>query len=208
MNAKSLNGRTALHEACLCENESMVSLLIRKGAKVTPADGNFQTPLACLMLEREDRQPTSNANCKIAIIKELAKLVIFKQNFTRVDLNLIKSSKELQEHLRNCVVEFCQMYVAVFSPPYSYGSILKMSKNLKKLAKLTMNEEFVEKFERNLAYPYYGNDLQWILDEAMQIRDRSIIVYFRLIRIFGDIFPELVIDKFTENLAVEDLPTE
>lgn len=68
------------------------------------------------------------------------------------------------------------------------------------------NEEFVKKFEQNLSFSYYGNELRRHFDEAILVRDKSLVVESSLNFTFGNFFPKLVLNKLAENLTVEDLP--
>lgn len=67
-----------------------------------------------------------------------------------------------------------------------------MSEKLKKLSKLTNNQEFVGKFLESFIFKLY---------EALKIRDESIIIESELKSIFGRILPKVVIGKLVNNLS-------
>lgn len=78
---------------------------------------------------------------------------------------------------------------------------------MKKLALLVKNKKFVLKFEENLdEFTYYRSDLRKVLSQAMELRDRSLVVDYRLYSVFGDFLPATVLRKLAKNLTLEDLP--
>lgn len=71
------------------------------------------------------------------------------------------------------MIELKQMSNFKFYAPFTYYSVLQMSKNIKKLANLTKNEEFLAKFEANLdSFSCYKSDLQEIMAEAVQLKNQ------------------------------------
>lgn len=62
-------------------------------------------------------------------------------------------------------------------------------------------------FEADLSIHYYKNDLQNILDEAIALRDKTMMVHSKLNSIFHDILPDVVTGKST-NLIYEDFPQD
>lgn len=203
INAKIYYDRTVLHAACHFEFEEIVSFLLWKGADITVVDEDGDTPFSIMHVESFENPST------FIMIKEIAKLKSFDDTLVNEsDIKLIKSYPDLQKYFDECKNELSRMKKTNFYNAYSYWSILKSSKNNKKLAKLLRNENFVNNFEANSSFSIYKSDLQQIINEAIRVRDESIIVSSRLCSLFGNYFPDVVIRKLAESLNVEDLPVE
>lgn len=81
-----------------------------------------------------------------------------------------------------------------------------MSKNIRKVANLTKNEEFVAKFEENMdEFTYYQKDLSKILEEAKEVKNRSEVIYSQLYSIFHRSFPDVVIRKLADDPNLKNL---
>lgn len=195
------HGKTALHAACLTRHEDIVKILIQKGANVSAETSEGKTPFSNLNFDKEKSKP-----CVITMVKEFSKLRFQNLSISKTDMRLIETNSKIQNLFEECTSELSQMKNTIFYYPFSYYNVLSMSKNIKKLAKLTKNSNFVKEFEENLSLFYYKDDLQKILNEAIELRDRLNIVYSRLEFVFGDYFPDVVIRKLSENLCLEDLP--
>lgn len=91
---------------------------------------------------------------------------------------------------------------------HTYHSVLKMSKNLKKLANFTRNKEFRRSFLKNFSFAIYKKDLMDIFNEALEIKDELMTIESKLLDAFGDSLPDTVIRKLTNHLNVEDLPSD
>lgn len=74
-----------------------------------------------------------------------------------------------RENFEKCMEELNKMAKKIFYSSYSYYCVMKMSKNTKKLARLTTNEAFLTNFKENLnRFPYYEENLLEILETAYQ----------------------------------------
>jgi len=200
INTEDYYGCSALHEACFNHFVEIISLLIQRGADISVENKNGKTPFSLINLEHRDGEA-----CAIAMVKELSKLSFEQIPVSNKDLNLIQAHPKIQEHFEKCTSELRRMSRTKFYPPYSYYSVLKMSKNIKKLAKLLKNEKFKAQFEENLSFHYYKDDLMRIFHEAQQVSEESVTVYIKLFSIFGELIPDVVIRKLSENLKPEDL---
>lgn len=207
VNAKDDSGRTALHEAC--QDEELIRLLFKKGANPGVYDEDENTPFAQLSsldpeFYEEEPGPLH------AMIKEFAKQSEFNSSFqiAELDNDVMSDRTELGSYYNYCREELSRMKRTVFFHPYSYLCVLKMSKNITKLAKLTKNYVFVREFEANLdKFSYFGDELRQIYDEALRIRNQAPIVYFRLRSVFGKgLLPNYVIWKVADHLTLRDLP--
>lgn len=207
VNAKIRGGLTALHAACERHYEQLIALLIQKNADISAEDKDGDTPFFFL-----DPENDNYTQCMKIMVKEIAKRNFNGLLVSQVDLNSIQASTESRKYFESCVEELTQMSTTKFYVTYSYNHVLKMRKNINKLASLTKNEEFVASFEKNLTFPpkfpYYENDLRRIFEEAIQARNESEVLISRLYLAFGDFFPEIVIRKLEENLSLHDLPLE
>lgn len=202
VNAKTHFGIAALHRACIYSNEKMICLLIRKGADISAQDKNGRTPFSVL-------KPAKNNydRCLKTMVKEFAKLILEKRSVHEKDMKLIRVNPKAREYFEKCTRELEEMASTKFYEHYSYYSVLKMTKNIVKLAHLTKNNEFLEKFKTNLRnFSYYKDDLQSILEEAFQLNDRIETIRYRLYFIFDDFLPDIVMRKLSRYLTLEDLP--
>lgn len=206
LNAKMICEFTALHEACYHRLEEVIDFLIKKGADINVADAHGETPF--LLLEPVEYHE-SDVPCINIMVKEIAKRKFFHDSYvSEKDMDVIRAHTILLQLYETYMEELLSMSRCKFYASYSYGYVLKMSKNsIQKLAKLTKNKELVKSFKESLyMFPKYENELQKIFEEAIQIRNESLIIDSRLKLIFGDFLTDLVIDKLGENLSVEDLP--
>lgn len=207
VNVSDPKGNTALHIACgsVCKNINIVRLLIQNGADIDAKDLQGNTPF--FKLFKFSRFDSKNVYCKALTVmtNEISRLDYENFKISEENLNLISGNPEIHNYFEKCKSELEQMTSTVFYGTHSYYSVLKMSKNIKQLAKMTENSEFVREFENNLFFPCYGSDLQWIFKEAIKLRDEKLTVNSRLSSIFGNIFPEIVLNKLVDSLEVEDL---
>lgn len=205
VNSKNFEGKTALHMILeLCEyNRNIISLLIQKGASISAKDKIGNSPFNYLM-EFIDREGDDEIGP--FVFKEVSKFVFENPSVTQ-DMDFIHNYNDIDNEIPSYLAEIKKMSSIKFFPPYSYYCVLKMSKNVKKLANLTKEDGFVQKFYENLhRFSHFKDDLQTILDEAVEIRNN--FRYRRLISIFGKILPAAVIKKIAENITVKDLPLQ
>lgn len=197
INAKNCGGSTPLHTACENHNDKMIELLIRKGAELCVENNAGETPFSLLYF---------GENAVNIIMKELSIMSLANCNITENDRNLIKECPDLTELFETCQKELHRLSEKIFFKSYSYCSVLKMSRNMKKLAYLMRNVKFVQKFLDFLPCTFYDNNLRSIYEEAIKIRNSSLIVENRLKYIFDDFFPKVVIRELSKSLDCEDLP--
>lgn len=202
INAKDHNEETALHFACEVNSSKIISFLLRKGANTNVKDENGGTPFSMISPDLDDYDKSVRV-----MVKKFSELSFENIPILKEDMDLLQETQIARDHFQKCTAELNQMASTKFYAPYSYYSVLRMSKCIKKLASLTKNEDFVTNFEKNLsAFSCYESDLRTIFEEATQFRDRSNIVQSRLYSVFREIFPDIVIKKLAKNLTVEDLP--
>lgn len=199
-----IDGWTALHEACCINSEQAISILLQKGANLNAEDNDGSTPFSLLDPERD-----YNYNiCLKTIVKEFARLNFESLPISRENVELIQGNLKARKYFDLCTIELNKMSNTVFYASYSYNFVFKASKNnFRKLVHLTKNKEFVEKFKSNLKLFFnYKNDLQRIFNEAIRVKNELLIVEARLITIFENFFPVVVIKVLADNLSVKDLP--
>lgn len=220
INTRNNLGQTLLHslvctQYCSCEqsHREIARFIIQHGVDINARDNEGNTAF----FERNpELYGIYRSQITNVIIDEIAKQESFDSSLvSALDLNVIHKFPIFEQHYQQCKMELSLMESIKFYPPYSYFSVLKMSKNVKKLTNLTKNEEFVAAFKQNtrnnlgqnLIFPRYSSDLQHILEKAIALRDKILIVENRLNIIFKDLLPVIVIKKLAENLEPEDLPS-
>lgn len=197
------SGWTPLHLACAYQNEKLIELLLQHGADISIKSKNGETTLS-MMNRIHAGYPEM---CLRAMVKEFSKFIFKNLPVCEDDVKLLKSIPAAQEHLDKCASELAKMSSTKFYGSYSHYSVLKMSRNIKKLALLTKNKKFLKEFEVSLnEFCYYQDDLRVILSKAIQVREKLDVVHHRLLYIFKDSFPDVVIRKMSEHLRVQDLP--
>lgn len=194
---------TILHEACENGNEKMISLILQTGVDVCAQNYRGNTPLSLLFPENENYDV-----CVKIMIKEFSKLCFENLPVSEKDMNSIKADTENQNYFNECEKELKQMASTKYHGSHTYYSLL-MKKNIKVLANLTSNEEFLTTFNKTLdKLPHFKKDLEKILEKATHLKNEKSIVFSRLSSIFDDILPELVLKKIAENLEVNYLPLQ
>lgn len=195
-------GMTTLHSACISCCEETIGLLIRKGAKISPLDVRDWTPFSVLL-----DQVNYDKKCVAAMVKGFSRLIFEKISVYKPDMELIRADPWARDYFQKCILELEEMANTKFYGHYSYYFVLKMSKNIKKLASLTKNEEFSAAFEENLSsFSYYQSDLRAIWDEAIQLKNETFVVSSRLNSVFVNFLPDVILRKLAQNLSVSDLP--
>lgn len=206
VNAKNGSDETALHTACLFADPKMIGILLRKGADISTENIELETPFSFLVMGYEN---ISDGAPLIEMLKGFSRLSFDKIPICQSDMNMIQADSRLRKHFEECKEEVNKMNNTIFYSSYSYYSVIKMSKNIRKLSKLTNNDKFVSEFEKNASsFEYHRNDLNWILEEAIQVRDDTKIVRSKLNGVIGDHFPDLVIRKLADYLTTDDLPQQ
>lgn len=211
VNVQTKSGDSALHIACRYRKIKLIRLLIQKGANINAQRQNGVTPLFDLISNVSDTPDVRRTvRCIICMIKEIAKMKFLNEfAVLQKDIDLINFKQSYRTHFEKFNSELDKMTVTKFYASYTYGFILKNSKNVKKLANLAKSKEFVSSFEANLQlFTYYKNELKNIFDEAITLRDQLVIVESRLKIAFGDFLPGVILRKLSGNLCVKDLPLD
>lgn len=202
INGTSKNGDTALHMACKNNHREIIKFLIQEGAEISVRNKVGVTPFSYLDPEIEDHK-----ECVSLMVKQLSWLIFENRTILRKDLNLLSKCCLAQQLFKEYTTELEKMASVKFYYSYSYFSVFKTSRNIRKLAYLTKSEEFVSKFKANLSiFFHYKKDLQNVFEEVIQFRDDIVEIDRRLNSVFDGIFPSTVIRKLSENLNLKDLP--
>lgn len=202
LDAKDEKGRSLLQIACENNSEQVIGYLIQKGADVTAVDANGRTAFSML-------QPAwmYHEQSVYQMVKEFSKLAFENVLISDSDMSKIVGHEWTLELFETCLTELEEMKATIFYRTYSVYSVLKMSKNIKKLAKLMKNSEFLKKLRENFEKFFnYKSDLRKILEEAVKARKESQLVKSRLAYVFNGHFPDIVIRKVADDLNLEDLP--
>lgn len=200
---------TPLHLACINMHDVIISLLLRKGADISPEDHRARTPFSLLKytVRDQDRYKLSVS----VMVKEFAKLSFAGEIIHRSDIDLIRANPTAQMHFDKCLEELAHMADEKFYGTFSYYSILKMSKNIRRLARLVKNDEFTANFRAGLVKLdnfIYKDELTKFLEEAVAVKNGMDTVFTRLNHIFKDYLPEIILRKLMDDLAPEDLPLQ
>lgn len=194
------SGETPLHHACFSNDEKVIGLLIRKGATLSIKSKSGETPLNKLRVEKKNYN-----KCLLVMMKEFSRLKYENLPVCEEDMDFLNNSTKAQEYFHKCIAELKEMSSSQLYGTYSYYSLFKKLDGLKRLSNLAKNKEFVKEFEKNSKrFPFYKDDLRRILHEAIDVRNRSIIVESTLKSLLGSLFPFLVLKKLSEYLTVED----
>lgn len=202
---EDVSGFTALHAACSRGNHQVAELLLQKGANINLEKfDDKETPFAVM---NPQNYHDINFPCIKMMIKEIAKRKFFNLSVSQTDMDLIEAHLTLKELYQSCWEELNQMSKIKFYDSYTYSYVLKMFKNIKKLAHLTRNGEFHLQFYKNLsAFSHYENDLRRLYSEATELSFDWNRLYDRLRYTFNDFFPDIVIRTLADNITIEDLP--
>lgn len=203
INAKDDSGISSLHATCLLNKNQFIPILMRKGANINAKDSDGLTPFCSIRFEEKNGQ-----KCAVLLIKEISKLVFENLPVSTCDMEVIQAKPEFREHFDKCMLELEQMKKTKFYNFYTYYFVLKLSKNIKKLAKLMKNDEFADELQLKMPddYFYYKDDLFRIFHEGFILEEKIGKVYSRLNSVFAQIFPDVVIRNLSDCLTVEDLP--
>lgn len=201
VNARDKNfGWTALHYLCNGNKLGAIKLALKKGADVNVEDEDGKTPV--LLLDLND---SSYPECMITMIRALAK----STTISKTNMDYVQSHTVEQKLFQKYSKGISLLKSLVFYAPHSYYSVLGMRNNLKKLAKLTMNDDFVAAFKNNLtSFTLYRDDLRVIFKDAVRVRDELLRIRCFLKTGFGDFLPDVVLDNVAKNLSIRDVKFE
>lgn len=214
VNAKDDRGWTALHEACNCSdspsNMLIVDLLLRHGADVRAEDAKGQTPLAKLAVlnfELFEYFHEVSRGCLILLLKEYSRLSFENVPISTRDMDLINGDPVAREMFGRFRSELERMSRTRFHGELTYYCVLKMSRNVRKLSRLTKSEDFFFKFWAQLCdFGCWMYDLDRILDMALKVEPNFEASFAKLYPIFRNYLPKLVIEKLADFIPPEDLP--
>lgn len=197
-------GFTALHAACNNNREKIIDLLVRSGADATVVNEEGSTPFSLLNADKKDY---------FECIKLVSSLKFEGFTIPKKDIDSFLEKPSVGKFFTSLMDELDKMASNKFYPPYSLYSVLKMSTDITKLATLTKNKEFVEKFQESSSYIYYVTGCHMVdarknFNQAIKIRDEFETVHSRLYSIFKDSLPDLVLRKLAGNLTVKNLPLD
>lgn len=193
------DGSTVLHKACLGNNEGLVASLVDHGVDLNAENNNGYTAFSLT-------GRWINVRSKFILIKALAKLHFENVAISEKDMELIRSDARSLECFSKCKAELTEMNDTKFYNNFSYYDILKISRNIKKLANLTLNDELVDKFFDNLIeFSYFYEELSKAWNKAIKVGKDLNEVNDRLFNIFN-FLPFLVRRKLASNLTLDDLP--
>lgn len=202
-------GWTALHVACYNRDETMMNILIRNGADISLRNTYGETSFS--LLKPRKYKESDQAFIK-SMVREVAKLKFFNDSaVSENNINLLRRFPLIEAFFQNCMYELFHINNYKFYDTYKYSDILNMSlnNNVKKLAILTKNEEFITEFKANLyKFIHFESDFLRILKQAMELRDEIFTVESRLKAVFGDFLPDVVIWKLADHLTIDELPLE
>lgn len=201
INAKRADGATALHLACFCCRSRMISLLVQEGADISAENNKGQTPF--MSINRED---SFYKFAMRTMVNEFAKMAFEGIPVSKTDMKSILQNPVAKKCFEESMNELKKMSSVTFHAPYTYYSVLKMSKNLNRLAKLLKNQEFEKSFLKHFSFELYEQNLMNIFEEALKIRENAKKIESRLKSIFGSYFPDVVMRKLENHLTVKDLP--
>lgn len=210
--AKNCYGQTPLLLACYAGHENVAHFLLQKGANIDDKQIDGVTVFGVTKLEfdpiyKKGSKKLNKNPCIKFMIKEAAKQKSYGTSVKNITEEIKENSAD-KKLFERCEKELLKMAKKKFYPPYSYYSVLKMNKNIKRLAMLTKNKDFVKKFKPKLLFPNYRSDLRKIFNEAVEVKNELEIIECRLKSIFNTKLPDTVIDVLVQNLKPKDLPLE
>lgn len=208
VNVKVYDDDSILHSFMDCFMPDVISFLLRKGADANIKNHQSQTLFGHMesYLGSEDRESYFGV-FKIPL-KHLAIQKFYGKTVLEEDMNLMRSNPQALKIFEKCSNELSKMSSTTFYPPFTYLSVLKMATNIKKLAKLTKNDGFVDAFKIKVStFKYYKKDLREIFDEAEQKRNELDELQRRLKITFGNSLPDIALAILADNLRyINHLP--
>lgn len=195
---KSFKGRSALHAACGIVNPHCAKVLFEHNADVNILDSDGKTPFEYVV----------NARVQALMIREFAILSFESKTICDENLYYLLIDESIRNGFKNCSEELEKMKDVKFYSNYSLLDVLQMRRNRKKLTRLVRNVDFVEAFKSGWSretFKNYASDLDIIILEAEERKTNWISEEKKLLSIFKDFLPELVIRKLAFHVKCQDL---
>lgn len=194
VNKKTRAGETSLRFAIENDDESMIKLLLKNGAKVNDkVYGDTALHYACRigvesiictlldhgadlnMLDDDGetcltQQEYMNIENRTIVAKELAKLKFESQSICKRNSEFLQQKDDVREVFEGCLEELQRMKDYKFYNNYSLYDIFKMRKQHKKLIQLTKNEDFAAAFTASWdkkLFQFYGENVNKIFLKAL-----------------------------------------
>lgn len=192
-------GKTALHVACYYHRDEIIKYLLQKGSCISAKDGTGATPLFILNSSKIECN-----DCSRAMILEFSKMKFDKLMIDDSDLYLTQQNQKHTELFEKCISELNEMAITIVSGSHTLYSVLKMSKNMKKLVKFIKNDNNIKNIKKNaMKLTYYKNDLNSILAEAIFLKESLQSIYDELNKIFYKYLPATILTKLSEILLIK-----
>lgn len=213
---------SCLYLAAKETDESMIKLLLKRGAQINQRLNEGQTALhrACVkdeidyiyllckygadvnILDDRGKTPcmylTGSTENKEVMVEEFAKLRFENHYLCGENLKFIQEDERLQKIFKNCLEELEKMKNLKFYNGYSMYDIFKMRQQTRKLPFLMKNDDFVEAYKSNWnseLFKHYGYYMNNTFQVSLEKKNILVNEEKKLFMIFKDYLPELVISK-------------
>lgn len=182
---------TALHITCHQTWPHSVYEMFNYGADPNILDDERRTPMMY----------TNKQKVAVEVVKELAKLKFENQYVCPENLDWIGQNHILEETFKGCLEELQKMKNHVLWKNVSLYNVLKRDYDrTKKLTFYTKNVNFIKAFNTGWdreSLLNYNEHLDDIFEDALQIRDFLQSEEEKMIIIFKDFLPEVVVRKLS-----------
>lgn len=219
INKKTVRGIPTLYSAVSKFDESIVELLLKKGARVNDITNHGRTPLhyACQfprkpeiisillehgadvnVLDNRGKTPLTSVlrhDIQEILVKELAKSR-FDNTICTQNMEFLQQQDVLRRTYERFSNELQRMKDLRFYNSFSLYDVLRMRMQRKRLTYLTKNEEFVAGFHscRNRGMlENYGHELDVIFQRTLERRDILLAEEKKFRSIFKNYLPDLAI---------------
>lgn len=206
------NGVTALHIVCtrdrsysILEKEEICTqclrIMLKYGADLNVLDHRGATPL------QGNLEVNGSIKIRKKLIKELAKLKFENRYICQENLKCLQQNEKDLKYFKNCLNELQKMKDTHVQNGLTLYDILTMENRFNKLISLAKNRNLVESYEIfkiRCLFPYFIEDLDYIVEKPLKIRSILQLEEKKLYPIFKDYLPELVIEKIV-HFSTEEL---
>lgn len=201
VNEHFFNQLTLLHRACYKHQHIIIKLLLKKGADVYVKDSSNRTPFSLIKIYAPEHKDSL-----ICMMKHFSEIIFNGGKIEDSDWEIVRKNYITSRILKICKKELDEIVNFKFYHSFTYERMLKI-KSDNHLARLAKNNEFLEKFTSNLKlFVFYKNDLNNVLNRAVERKKELEIVYTRLKEIFYLYLPAVVMRIMASHLKVSDLP--